>query len=343
VRAARYPLISLLAAGLALLLGFALGVGPLASDLQERSDARVQRLAVQRDRLDADGRSLRERLGAARAYGDATVRRLVAGTLDGRTVAVVAAPDADAGLLAATVRSVRLGGAQAQVVVRLEADYVDPGKASTPLEDLALRLVPPEVEFDEGATPIERVGTVLARSLVRPAPDGDGTEDPAAATTTEPDLTEGAEPVADQAAAELLAGLEEIGALTTKGRPGVLADLAVLVTGGAGPDGEKAADRGQRVQALTGLAVALDAAGQGTVVVGPPAATGTGGVLRAVRGATGDVSTVGALDPAAGQVAVALALAEQAAGGSGRYGSGRGADKVLPPAPTEPTEPAPAE
>ena len=40
------------------------------------------------------------------------------------------------------------------------------GEAFLTLEDLALRLVPPRVTFPSGATPIDRVSTVLARSTV---------------------------------------------------------------------------------------------------------------------------------------------------------------------------------
>jgi hypothetical protein len=170
--------------------------------------------------------------------------------------------------------------------------------ATAPLEDLALRLVPPNVEFPTGSTPIERVGTVLARSTVSVKPP----DDP------------------DQDGAQVIAGLDELGALHLDGDPGRLAQLAVVVTG------ESA--QASAEPALLALVAALDAAGSGALVVGPGRASTVVGWARS--GDIGGASSVDTADTQAGQAALVLALVEQLGGGKGAYGSGVGATAVLP-------------
>jgi hypothetical protein len=90
-----------------------------------------------------------------------------------------------------------------------------------------------------------------------------------------------------------------------------------------------------RVEALRGLAKALDVASRGTVVLGPEAAAGTGGLIASVRTgkeASVGVSTVDVADRAVGPLAVVLALAEQLRGSSGAYGVGPGARRLTPKA-----------
>jgi hypothetical protein len=79
----------------------------------------------------------------------------------------------------------------------------------------------------------------------------------------------------------------------------------------------------------------MDEATDGVVVVGPIAAARAGGVVEAVRRevvTAQEVSTVDTLDRAAGQVVAILALAEQAGGEAGHYGSVDAADGVMPTA-----------
>ena len=304
-------LLSLLATGLALALGVGLGAGPIAQESVTAGAADRQRLRAQVDRLAARADGL-----ARQARTDARLVRelaapLLGDRLEGRTVVLVAAPGAARSDVRQVHDALTDAGAGVTATVRLTQAYVDPAGAQSPLEDLALRLVPPGVEFRDGAEPIERVGTVLARAVTQ-RPDG------------------GAEPVSevDQDAAEVIAGFEEIGALRLDGVAGERAELAVLLTGTEGADAEAA---------LTGLAAALDAGSRGAVVVGPGAARE--GPLRWVREASGEalsgVATVDSVSSAGGQVALLLAVAEQVGGGSGHYGSGRRAGSLVPgPAPS---------
>ena len=303
----RHHLLSLLVAGLALLLGLGLGAGPVAEDTADGQARETRRLQDRIAALEGALGSLRDgRDRDAKALA-AMAAPLTAESLSDRSVLVVASP----GARDADVRRVRtaLEGAGATVtgVLALRGTYVDPARAESPLEDLSLRLVPPGVEFPDGSLPIERVGTVLARSTVQ-----------------EPDEDEPASEEVDQDAAEVIAGLDELDALRLDGDPGVRAELAVLV---AGPR-----DAAEAETALTGLLVALDRGSSGAVLTAPGDARS--GPLRWVRDDAGreldEVSTVDSLASPVGTTGLVLALAEQVTGGSGDYGLGLAAGRVLP-------------
>ncbi|MGZ4640327.1 MAG: copper transporter, partial [Actinomycetes bacterium] len=185
----RYHALALTTSVVTLAVGVVVGVGPLAEQQATRHTAQTRALR--------DGQTaLRGRLAAAHAASQADSALAAAlaaplekGALAGRTVLVVAAPGADRALVRRTAAVVKRAGATVTGTLSLTRAYVDPDRAQSPLEDLALRLVPPNVTFPDGATPIQRVGTVLARATVTDA------------TTPPTDL--------DQQAAELIAGLAE--------------------------------------------------------------------------------------------------------------------------------------
>lgn len=306
---ARYHVLAALTSAVTLAVGVVVGVGPLSEQQTAKHRSQTQGLR------DANA-ALHQRLGATRtqAAADAAAakvlsRRVAAGRLDGRTVVVIAAPGAPATLVRRAAATLRRAGATVTGTLSLTDVYVDPSKAQSPLEDLALRLVPPGVEFSDGQSSIQRVGTVLARATVSSADSV-----PAAI---------------DQKAAEVIAGLDELGAAQLKGDPGRLAELAVLVAGPLPRTGERAT--GAR-DALLGLVAALDAGSHGVVVTGGPDSTGAGGLLAQVRGseATRNPSTVDTAGSFGGDLALVLALAEQANGRAGDYGTGADTDALLP-------------
>lgn len=308
----RYHLLSVTAAGLGVALGLGLGAGPVADGTASSHERTTARLTDRVDRLtDRIGR-LQTATAADALVVAALAAPLTAGRLTGRTVLVVATPGARKPDVRRVGASLEAAGATLTGVLTLTETYVDPALAQAPLEDLALRLVPPGVKFAAGSSPIERVGTVLARATVQRPPEAAKTP-----VTAE-------EPV-DQEAAEVIAGLDELDAVRLAGDPGRRADLAVVVSGPG------AADVPEAGPAVAGLLAALDAGSLGAVLAAPGGAST--GALRWVRadpelGAT--VSTVDSLDAPVGGPAVVLALAEQVAGGSGPYGLGRGARAVLP-------------
>lgn len=306
---ARHQVLTLLAVALAVALGLVLGAGPVteasvtgAQTARDRSQTRAAGLQARVERLQNEGAAAREVVRALAAP-------LVGDRLAGRTVLLVATPGAAPTDVRAARSAVGDAGATLTGILTLTDTYLDPQQAQAPLEDLALRLVPPGVEFADGATPIERVGTVLARAVVQRPEDGGEPDDGI-----------------DSDAAEVIAGLDELGALRLHGDPGLRAELAVLVTGAAD---ERVAEA---EAAVVALARALDDGSRGTVVAGPGDATE--GPLRWVRDRDGSgLSGVGSVDHAAttaGRVGLALALAEQLDGGSGAYGTGRRVDGVIP-------------
>ncbi|MGZ4591696.1 MAG: copper transporter [Actinomycetes bacterium] len=305
----RYHALALTTSVVTLAVGVVVGVGPLAEQQATRHTAQTRALR--------DGQTaLRGRLAAAHAASQADSALAAAlaaplekGALAGRTVLVVAAPGADRALVRRTAAVVKRAGATVTGTLSLTRAYVDADKAQSPLEDLALRLVPPNVTFPDGATPIQRVGTVLARATVTNA------------TTPPTEL--------DQQAAELIAGLAELKALTLSGDPGDRAQLAVVV---AGPPARGSANKVSGAEeALVGLVAALDQASSGTVVLGTTASAGKGLVAQSRAASTArTASTVDTGGTVAGDLGLVLALAEQARGKTGSYGTGLGADALVP-------------
>lgn len=310
----RYHGLALATSVVTLAVGVVIGVGPLAEQQTSRHTAQTTALRARQatldDRIAASTTAARE----DRALADVLAKPLVRGALADKTVVIVAAPGADRSLVRRTARVVKRAGATVTGTLSLSGVYVDPGSAQSPLEDLVLRLVPPGVNFAAGASPIERVGTVLARATVMNA--------------TSP-ATE-----IDQKAAELIAGLVELKALTLTGDPGDRAQLAVVV---AGPAVRGAAGKTQGAEeSLLGLVSALDQGALGTVVLGAAPAAKAGGLVaqsRAASSTTQVVSTVDTGDTTAGDLALVLALAEQARGKAGSYGNGAGADALVPALP----------
>ncbi len=294
----RTLLLSVVAAVLALALGLALGAGPVVGRSDADRTQRADRLAARVSHLQQRVAELTDSARSGTKVLAALSGPLTRGRLDGHSVLLVRTPGASDALVRRTRAALLGAGGSLTGELTLTPTYVDPAQATSPLEDLALRLVPPNVTFAGGATPIERVGAVLARSTVADSP---------------PD-----EP--DQDGAEVIAGLDELGAVRLDGDPGRLAQLAVVVTG------QRAAGSSQ--EAVTALVRALDDAGQGAVLVGPGLAPPAVGWLRDGKGA--GASSVDSADTAAGQVAMVLALAEQVDGRQGAYGVGSGATAVLP-------------
>jgi len=293
----RHLMLAVVAAVLALALGLALGAGPVVGRSDATRSAREDRLATQADRLQEQVTALERQARTDARVVAAVGGRVTDGKLEGHSVLLVRTPGATDELVRRTRAALLGAGASLTGELTLTSTYVDPAKATAPLEDLALRLVPPNVVFADNSSAIERVGTVLARSTVAAEP---GSE-------------------TDQDAAALIAGLDELGAVRLDGDPGRLAELAVVVSG---------AEKKPAEPAVTGLLRALDQTGAGAVLIGPGP---TPSAIRWVRGgAPVGASSVDSADSAAGQVALVLALVEQVAGGKGAYGTGSGASAVLP-------------
>jgi hypothetical protein len=310
----RYHIVSLVAVFLALGVGIVLGSGPLDEQIQGALQTQTEDLRAEQRDLRSQVNDLQRQVAVGEEFAQEVITPTTANQLADRSVVFFVLPGAENDLADEAGQTLEQAGATVTGRVNVTDVYVDPTKAKAPLEDLALRLVPPGVEFPDGATPIDRVGVVLARATV-----ADNRQD-----TQE----------IDQRAAELLAGMQELGAIEVTGEPGRRSDLAVVIApppaedDGADPDLARAQN-----DALLGLVAALDAGGRGVVVTGSLPAAGSGGFVNVVRGSderVQGVSTVDLADSTVGQIAMVLALVEQTRGAAGDYGGGDGVDSVIP-------------
>lgn len=311
----RYHLVSIVSIFMALAVGIVLGAGPLKGSIgdtltQEVTQLREDRVALRTELDEA------RKAGSARDDFTADARaRLVGGTLEGSTVALLVLPSADADHVQAVTATLTAAGASVVSRTTVEDSWVP--------------------EDDDATASNAKLATELRRSLGLPAaPESDPAplDDVLAAAL----VSTGAGAVTDagKSALDALAGANLI--------DGDTADLqraghAVLIGGLV--EGDVAADRDRRANRLAGLAAALDRAGRGAVLASDVGVTGFAGASSVVRAARGDagtsrnLSTVDDVSLPLGQVSVAYALVQQNAGGVGQYGLGDGVSAAYPPIP----------
>jgi Copper transport outer membrane protein, MctB len=307
----RYLLVTLSVVLFAFALGIALGGGPLQGPVRASLQSQVEAVTD----TDRDAALLRQRQALARslrfdsAFTQAVAPDLLDGTLADRSVVVLALPGVSPSVTEGVVSDVTTADGQVTSVLRVGSELVDP-TARPLVAELSKRLLPSlgDVEVPEGPSVYSRVGAVAARALVTTEDGGAAMDEPARSVFT------------TFRTAGLLHGTE----------PPQRADTAIVLV----PESPRhdAASAG-RTTVMTELAAALDQAGDGVVVAGPPSAARPGGVLAGLRTAplTADaVSTVDTASLRAGQLVTVLALAEQADGDTGHYGLGPGADSRLP-------------
>jgi hypothetical protein len=312
----RYHLVSIIAVFLALAIGIVVGTtalnGYVVDDLRSRNGD------VIRDKraLEADVRDLRNQVAKRDQFATIVGPAAVAGALAGERVLLVTTPGASADVVKAVTTLIGQAGGTPTGVLKLRDDLLDPTKAAV-IDDLVAQVAPAGLVLPE-STAFDRAAVELA-----------------AATVTEP----GEDGLGTDAAANVLGGFTgaELVDITppagsSDGTALAPATLAVMVTGGA--DGRALDDVGrQRQQVALALLTALDSRSGGAVLVGPESSAGEGGLIAALRDdgpVSRAVSSVDTVDSAYGAVTAVLALREQAAGGSGRYGQGPGAQAAAP-------------
>lgn len=233
-------------------------------------------------------------------YAARTAPALLDGKLSKRSVAVLTLPGARASEATSIVSDLEEAGATVTARGELKAKLLDASERQF-AEGVAQESAGDVSGVDAAGGSYARVGAALSRTYLGTA----------------------GRPVDDKALA-VSAAFDEAGLLSWTKKPSKLADLVVVV---AGPG--RAEDSGE---VLATLATAFDRAGKGVVVAGPARSGEDGGTIAAVRGsnAAGEVSTVDVTDSAAGRVVTALALAKEAGGSSGSWGTARSADGAVP-------------
>lgn len=302
----RFHLVSLVAVLLALATGIALGSGPLQGSVAQQLAA-AERNVGHRAATAASDRDTAAVSAFQDDFAAATGSQLVGQRLDGHTVALLSLPGAEAETVDALRQQVLDAGGTVTGTVQVREPLLDPDgrQLADGLSQQVLdgaKDVPPL----SGLSSYGLAGTALGRALLTSRPTGDPVDDTARTISTS--FTE-AEFVADTESVRRRAG------------------LALLVAGPADPKAPGGQD-----QLVTELVQSMHEVSAGVVVAGPASASRAGGLVAAVRDgdAAAAVSTVDTVDVAAGRIVTVLALAEQAAGRSGHYGTDDAADGALP-------------
>jgi Copper transport outer membrane protein, MctB len=308
----RYHLVSIIAIFFALAAGIALGAGPLKENVDQTLTNQVGELRQENHDLRDQIAELKRESSYREGFDASLEPKVTAGTLKDDRVVLVALPGASSDVVDAARESLRGAGAAIPATISVTEKWTrqDQGKV---LDLLAAQLVSEGTTLPEGDG-YDRGAALLAGALATAAP---GT--PAAASPGTP----GDPQVA------VLAGLRDAGLIEVEGDSAGKAQLAVVVAG-APLTGDDAGDRNER---LVRIARALDASSQGAVVAGEPASAEGDGVIALVReddGIAQAVSTVDTANLSSGRTATVFALADQAAGKAGHYGSVGKTDGPLP-------------
>ncbi len=315
----RYQLVSLIAVFLAVALGIVIGTTALNAPILEDLEGEVAALAEDKRELETQTQELQAQVATGDAFGQAVAPTLVAGSLAGRSVVLVAT-DEDVATETVEELTTLVGAAGGTVTgtIRLQPGYTDPAGAAEVQSYVTGPGLPTGVTLPETDDTGQLVGSLLAQVLMRPAAPGTPVPDTAALST-------------------VLAGLRALDVLDVESASVTPADFAVLLTAGAPAeeDGAPAPEDGAQggTDTLVDLALALDAAGSGAVVAGDAASAGDTGLVGVIRADPEDsaaVSTVDNVDAAPGRISTVLALGREGAGTSGAYGVGEDTQPVPP-------------
>ena len=306
----RYHLVSIIAVFLALAVGIVVGTTALNGPVLDGLKGSVSHLTADKRALEGNVRELRGTVADDSAFADLVAPALVRGRLAGERVLVISTSDADNAVRDGLLTSLADAGATVAGRLRLRPDLTDPARSRT-VDAVVTGAAPAGLALPESG-PAARVAAELASSLVRGPRTGSG------------------QPVTDAQAQEVLSAFAGADLLDLESDTfEATATLVLVVTGPvtASPSTQQTA----RLPGLLALVDALDAR-SGVVVAGPVGSADTDGLLRSLRsGSRGErLSTVDDADLGQGRVAAVLALREQATGGQGRYGTGRGAQATAP-------------
>jgi hypothetical protein len=307
----RYHLVSLIAVFLAVALGIVIGTTALNAPILDDLEGEVAALTEDKRELETQTQELQAQLDSGDAFEAAVAPTLVAGSLTGRSVVLVATgDDVPAETVEEVATLVGQAGGTVTGTIRLQPEYSDPATAAEVQSYVTGPGLPTGVTLPETDDTGQLVGSLLAQVLMRPTAPGAAAPDTAALSS-------------------VLAGLRALGVLEQDSPSVAPADFAVVLTAGA-PAEE---DAEQRTDTLVDLALALDAAGSGAVVAGDAASardTGLVGVIRSDPENSAAVSTVDNVESPSGRISTVLALGREGEGTSGAYGAGEDTQPVPP-------------
>jgi hypothetical protein len=304
----RYHVVSIVAVFLALALGLFIGSTTLRGKVGANISKRTENVTHENNKLRGELSDARSLLSRDEAFDNALTPYAVAGQLSGQSVVLVSAPGVDDGLRKRVTAALTLAGATLNGDIRLQDGLLDPQQDEF-LKTLTDRVAAPG----------------------RPLPNGTGAQRALALLADVLGARPSDQPVSTAAAGRILSAYGDGKLLSVAGDSPHPASLGVLIAAPAPPSDDP--DAAAQVALLGEFAHDLDRTAVGAVITGPAAADEAGGLLDLVRSNSslrGDVSTVDSADLPSGVIATVMALAEQAMGRSGSYGSGSGADAPLP-------------
>ena len=325
----RYHVVSLTAVFLALAVGLVLGSTVLNGPTLDALESRVNTLGRDNSQLREQYSLLEEEVEREQDFAAEAAPMLLEGRLTGHRAALLVLPGGEE-YAAGVADTLTMAGAELTGQVLLTEKFTHPQHRLTDLLDLAHRALPPSVDPDAlpaNSDGVESSAALLA-AVIFDRNDGQPVDPPANGDPGEGDPpADGTVPVADRrtvlsayAAAEFLEHDEAIS------QP---ADVVVVVAGL--PDAEGDAD--ERNQAM--LTTIAQFAQFGPVVVAASGAAGEGNVAAEVRADPALAETISTVDNAAtpqGHIAAGLAVSGRLAGTVGHYGTGDGAERLLPEA-----------
>lgn len=311
----RYHLVSLVSVFLALAVGIVLGAGPLkdtiGQTITEDAAALRQQTASLRSQLDTSQSGIAHRDD----FITAVIPALVTGQLGGHSVVVVMLPGADTAMAKPLTQALATSGARVTGQVSVRSAWTDPAKQAFRDQIVEqLQTTAPDLPTTASTTN-EKLSALLARALV----------------TSE--ISQAQRP--DATAQTLLKGLAAADLVAVDGEVHAQSTEAVLIAPAVDTAGSTASSGPQvnTASIFREVAIILDGACVGSVVVGPSSSARSGGVLSAVRADSGSARVISTVDTGGspmGAVATVLALREQLSGGAGSYGFGDGAKSPLP-------------
>lgn len=297
----RYHIVSLVAVFLALALGIVVGTTALSGPITKDLRTQLNDTKKQRDALAGQVKTLQNNVDDAGQFAATYGSQLVAGTLTGQKVLLVALPDTSDTMQTGVQRQVDAAGAKITGIVTITKNYLD-ARLGDNIRSLAVGAARPiGITYPE-TSDAGRLGAALLSYVL--LGKGQKTDLP-----------------------QVLGGLSADHLVTVDGNAVAPATLVVVLGHGSPAKKDYAATT------QLALVSALAQGGGHVVVAGDATSAAQGGVVASVRNAAGDrgsVSTVDDADNALGQVSTILALAAAAKGQVGHYGTGAGADALFP-------------
>lgn len=308
----RQHAISLAAVFLALAVGVVLGSGVLSNTLVSGLRDESKNLHGQINTLNDQKKALNEKISAADAFDTRLAGRMVHDALNGKSVVIFRAPDANNDDVDAVSRIIGQSGGAVTGTVSLTQEFVDANSAEKLRSVVNSSILPAGAQLstklvDQGSQAGDLLGIAL---LIN--------RDPAV-------------PVVDDGQRDtVLAALRDTGFLNFMGYGTQhigAANAAAVITGGGLGD-----DAGNQGVSVARFAAALAPHGSGVLLAGRDGSSGgtsAVAVARADAAVTSVISTVDDVNAESGRITTVLGIADLVNGGrTGQYGTGHGATSL---------------